>query len=388
MLNRRILRFKALKALYAYHKTRIANRDWAAERMNTKFEPNWLAETPPRVKELEQQYQEAKAIFLEIVETGKEEQAPSSKLGKEAVLEAFQFYEQQVQKDKQRIRKQMLAEAEGIYETYALVLSLVLALADYSEADAEIRRNKSFDREPVYDNEYKLVRNAWIQKLRTLDEFQDLQQRYPLTWPEEKVRSWFKKLMKQPWYETYAALPEANYDEDVQAVDELIRNFIFKDEAIVEFFEERELQWSENRPILRNMLLRTVKNAKKEDDTLTLQPLAQNWENDRFFFEELFDIALEQESRNDELIIERLKGWELERVALTDRLVLQLALTELLHFQSIPVKVTINEYVELAKNYSPPKSREFINGVLDRLSQSLQKEGKLKKSGRGLIDNK
>ncbi|MEM6297531.1 MAG: transcription antitermination factor NusB [Bacteroidota bacterium] len=388
MLNRRILRFKALKALYAYHKTRAANRDWAAERMNAKFEPNWLSETPPRLKELEKQYEEAKTIFLEIVETGKEDKAPASKLGKEAVLEAYQFYGQQVHKDKQRIRKQMLEEAEGIYETYGLVLSLVVALADYAQTDAEARRNKSFDREPVYDNEYKLVRNTWIEKLRALDEFEDLRQRYPLTWEEEKVRTWFRKLSQQPWYETYAALPEASYEEDMQAVDELIRNFIFKDEAIVEFFEERELQWSENRPILRNMLLRTVKNAKKEEDTLALQPLAQNWENDRFFFEELFDIALEEETQNDELITERLKGWELERVALTDRLVLQLALTELLHFQSIPVKVTINEYVELAKNYSPPKSREFINGMLDRLSESLQKEGKLKKSGRGLIDNK
>lgn len=391
MLNRRILRFKALKALYAYRKARDANQLWVAERMKADFEPDWLAKTPPDIKALEAAYEEARRSFLEI--TCREGQpqaniAPSSAKAKQAVRQAFQFYEGQIEKDRQRIRRQMLEEAEGIYKTYLLMLQLLCDLATYAETDAENRKKRVYDREPVYENEYKLSRNQWIQKLRKLEQFERLRQQYAPKWDEGLLREWYGKLREQEWYQEYCALPEADYAQDWQAVDDIVRKFIFAHEAVVEHFEERDLQWVENRPILRNMLLRTLKNAKTEAKELELQPLARNWENDKFFFEELFDQTVAHEIEHDELIRERLKNWELDRVALTDRLILQLALTELFYFQSIPTKVTINEYVELTKKYSPPKSREFVNGLLDRLTQALVAEGKIRKSGRGLIDNR
>src|SRR5690606_36366632 len=106
------------------------------------------------------------------------------------------------------------------------------------------------------------------------------------------------------------------------------------------------------------------------------------------FVEKLFDAAINLSERNKQLIATNTRNWEVERLPLTDRIILEMAIGELISFPNVPVKVSINEYIELAKNYSTPKSRQFINGILDVIAKELQDSGEIKKSGRGLIDNK
>ena len=134
------------------------------------------------------------------------------------------------------------------------------------------------------------------------------------------------------------------------------------------------------------MLIKTFKFASVEE--LALQPLAMNWEDDKYYFIDLFNNVLDNEESYEKIIIDQTQNWEGDRLAMTDLLILKLGLAEMIHFPSIPVKVSINEYIELAKNYSTPKSGQFVNGLLDVLSQKLQKENIIRKSGRGLIDNK
>lgn len=282
----------------------------------------------------------------------------------------------------------MTAEAEGLYQTYLLIWQLLIELAQDAYNEAQARRNRAYSPEPIYENEYKLYHNQWLAKLQQDDHFQTLQQSHRLQWDAQTIRTWYRRLEEQDWYQTYQALPQASFADDYAILDQIIREFIFRDEVVLVFFEERELQWEQNQSILRNMLLRTLKNTPTQDDPILLQPLAKSWEEDKDFFEDLFDQTLAHQAENTQRIAERLNNWELERIALTDRIILQMALTELLHFQSIPIKVSINEYVEMTKKYSPPKSKEFVNGLLDRLAQAFAEEGKIKKSGRGLLDNK
>jgi N utilization substance protein B len=137
------------------------------------------------------------------------------------------------------------------------------------------------------------------------------------------------------------------------------------------------------------MVEKTIKAFDPDDkEVLSLHALSLNWEEDKEFMEKLYDEAIDLEPHYRELIARNTRNWEVDRLPLTDRIILEMAIAELLNFPSIPVKVTINEYIELAKNYSTPKSRQFINGILDVIAKELKDSGALRKSGRGLIDNK
>ena len=133
---------------------------------------------------------------------------------------------------------------------------------------------------------------------------------------------------------------------------------------------------------------KTMKSLNEETGDLEIQKLSLDWDEDKVFIERLFVASSKLEPAYHELIANNTKNWEVDRLPLTDRVILEMAIAELTEFPNIPVKVTINEYIELAKQYSTPKSRQFINGILDVIARELKDLGKIKKSGRGLMDNK
>ena len=149
-----------------------------------------------------------------------------------------------------------------------------------------------------------------------------------------------------------------------------------------------DISWSEDKHILKSMIVKTFKNIEKENDTIDPILLSNNWEEDKDFFEKLFEITVGHDKEYEKLIAEKSKNWDIERIAIMDKIILKMALCEMIHFPSIPVKVSINEYIELSKNFSTPKSKKFVNGILDVLSEELKDQGIIKKSGRVLIDNK
>jgi N utilization substance protein B len=134
---------------------------------------------------------------------------------------------------------------------------------------------------------------------------------------------------------------------------------------------------------------KTVKSFDPQAKTpLALHTLSVNWDDDKEFIEKLYEVGSQLEPKYKALIANNTRNWEVDRLPLTDRIILEMAIAEMIIFPNIPVKVSINEYIELAKNYSTPKSRQFVNGILDVMSKELKTTGELKKSGRGLIDNK
>lgn len=135
-----------------------------------------------------------------------------------------------------------------------------------------------------------------------------------------------------------------------------------------------------------NLADKTLKSF--EDNKITIQKLSLDWEDDKDFINKLFKNTIDLDDEYKQLIAKNTKNWEVDRLPLTDRAILEMALTEMIHFPNIPVKVTINEYIELSKEYSTPKSRQFVNGILDVMSKNMKDFGAIKKSGRGLIDNK
>ena len=150
------------------------------------------------------------------------------------------------------------------------------------------------------------------------------------------------------------------------------------------------MNWSENKSIVRSLstkVIKTITGTEDEADEI-LPELALNWEEDKEFFQDIYNFTIASEKEYSELIANTTKNWDVERIALTDRVILIMALSEMVNFSSIPTKVSINEYIDISKTYSTPKSKQFVNGLLDTLSKELTENGKIRKSGRGLIDNK
>jgi len=153
-----------------------------------------------------------------------------------------------------------------------------------------------------------------------------------------------------------------------------------------DMLEEESIFWVDDLDLAASMAIKTIKTIKEGDDDLELLPLWREDDDDKAFMEDLFTQTLALGEESEAMIKESAQNWELERIATTDRILMKMAIAEAQTFPSIPLKVTLNEYIELSKYYSTPKSHGFINGILDQLFAGLKAEGKIKKVGRGLIE--
>jgi N utilization substance protein B len=273
----------------------------------------------------------------------------------------------------------MVADAERIYNYYISILTLAGAFSDVAKADKKVN----------HDN---FVSNAWIVALRNSEQLRKEGLRLNKMWEGrmDQVRTWFRDVVRQDSeYQVYLDKKHPPVDEQKKFANHLFKRIIFGKNSISGQFEEEVLLWEEDKDIVKGMVEKTIKVFDpKATSTLSLHALSLNWEEDREFMEKLYDLAIDLEPQHRDLIGQNTRNWEVDRLPLTDKIILEMAIAELLNFPSIPVKVTINEYIELAKNYSTPKSRQFINGILDVIATALKESGSVKKSGRGLIDNK
>ena len=203
---------------------------------------------------------------------------------------------------------------------------------------------------------------------------------------QDRLSQWYKEIKNSPELANeFDGTPE-NLEDELKKLRYIFKSVLWKSESFQNFFEEYDRGWVENKDIIKSMVNKTLKSVTEEG--VTLAPLSYQWEDDKQFFEELFDRTIKEESWAEKLIADSAKNWKTDRIAQVDMALLKMALTEMINFPSIPVKVTINEYIELSKKYSTPKSKKFINGILDVLANDLTANGTIKKSGRGLIDNK
>jgi N utilization substance protein B len=206
----------------------------------------------------------------------------------------------------------------------------------------------------------------------------------------DRTKAWFKDVVRMDeGYLSYLDKKRPSLDDQKKFANHVFRKIVLGTTVINEYFEEEVLRWAEDKEIVKGLVEKTVKSFNPEaSPEISLHTLSLNWDDDKDFMEELYMQASSLDDQHKDLIARNTRNWEVERLPLTDRVILQMAIAELITFPNIPVKVTINEYIELAKNYSTPKSRQFVNGILDVIANELKDTGEVKKSGRGLIDNK
>jgi N utilization substance protein B len=379
MLNRRSLRIKVMQSLFALQQCKEASFELCLENINEAFAPDLNSMEVQDKPLLGQQKKTATKLFETAFAQGEHKVDHEDNKIKKAVNSAFVFYAAQIKKDNDFFRKNLVVEVEKIYEHYIATLSLAAAFAELAEADKKVS-HKNF------------LANAWMKAFRNSEVLKKEALKLGRHWQNEseKVRLWFRDVVRQDnEYLTYLDRKSPSIDDQRKFVSHLFKKVILGKTVINDFYEEEVLRWAEDKEIVKALVEKTVKSFNPQTDKeLTLHTLSLNWDDDKDFIHKLYDTATTLSGKHRELIANNTRNWEVERLPLTDRIILEMAIAELISFPNIPVKVTINEYIELAKTYSTPKSRQFINGILDVIAKELQETGDIKKSGRGLIDNK
>ncbi|UOQ54212.1 transcription antitermination factor NusB [Hymenobacter cellulosivorans] len=395
MLNRRTLRIKVMQALYAYHQAVGSDFMLAQDRIADAFAPDLNAPEAQDRKLLKGQQKMAEAIFREWHKGGSaaEVEKIDDKEVNDAVADAISFYQKAKAKDGTFYAGQMVHGAESIHTQYLHLLNLPDALLRVIEEEKqrEARRFTPSKETPLDTTRFE--ENQVIQKLVGNKQLLDLTIRRNAQWTGEDDmealrKAWRNEIKPDAEFQSYLAAPAGNYAEDQELLKYLYKNFVFKGESLPAYLEEDDQNWEENRSVVKNLVVKTLKMLDEAaDENLELMSLSANWVDDKEFAETLYKQTLADDERYEKLIAESVQNWDVERVALTDKILLKMALCEMHLFRGIPVKVTINEYIEISKMYSTPKSKQFVNGILDKLAQDLTASGAIRKSGRGLLDN-
>ena len=378
-----------MQALYALRQAEFSNQQLALDGINDLFQPDLNSMEPQNKRQLEGYRKLASLLFEEAVKTNQpahDDDSPRNVL--KAANEGFVFYQSRAKKDRQHLAQMMLKQVNGIYDDYLRVLLLLIELGHAARIDRE-RRYRDVDEVP-FPFESDLNDNSIIKALADHQPLRNEALRHGISWTDELgfVRKALREVLKaDDTYRAYCEKESHTADEDQALIQYILRTLIFKHEVIRDQLAEIDLSWTENSDVVRGLAIRTLKSAQGLTG-LQLEPLTDDWEEDELFLNTLFEKAIDNHADYEQLVTDQLQNWDVERVALLDKIILTLAVCELLNFPNIPVKVTINEYIELAKVYSTPKSGKFVNGILDNLSEKLQASGRLRKSGRGLLDNK
>ncbi len=305
----------------------------------------------------------------------------------------YSFYHQSIQSDdinklQLKISKELDKSVRGIEKNFYDFLSISIIFKKINEEKREIARGEKIKKSK---SRFNLSDNKAINFLETNSSVIDGLIKHENKWnkDEEEIRVWYKILLEEDFYKEYTGIDVPTFEDDYRFFVELSLKFLLKNEVVIKFFEDNNIFWNEDVLIVRSMLKKTVKSMNSLNfNTFAVASLSEDIKEDLKFASSLFDIVVQNTSEYDKYIKKYAKNWDLERITLMDRSILRMGIGEMIAFSNIPLKVTINECIDIAKNYSSPKSSKFINGLLDVISLNLLKEGKIIKSGKGLIDNK
>ncbi len=202
---------------------------------------------------------------------------------------------------------------------------------------------------------------------------------------DEYVKIIFTELLDHDFAQEYLKIEQPNFKEDRSFILDVFKQVVAPNEKLHDYIEDKSISWVDDMPVVNTAIVSFLKKLKKSDDDMLALPKLVKDQEDLEFAAELFKKTKLHEKRYLEIIDEKTPNWDRDRIAQLDVLMIQMGICEFQKFPSIPVKVTINEYLELAKEYSTPKSNIFINGILDKISKEFSDNGELNKIGRGLM---
>ena len=305
------------------------------------------------------------------------------------VLQLLYAYFQSEENNIPKAEKELLNTIERMYDMY---LYLLLSLSEMKRAAenklADKKKKIRPSEEDLHPN-VKFVSNEIITALENSSSLKVLCEKRKLNWMgvenQELFRKIFQHTLENETYFQYMNNGMTGFEEDRAFAISIFKEDLANSYLLYHYFEEKSINWIDDLDLCCSMVIKSIKGIQENEEFISL-PLFKENDDEKEFLVQLFLKTLQNNKESEELIGELADNWELDRIAKMDMLLLKMGLTELQIFPSIPTKVTLNEYIEISKFYSTPKSNLFINGILDKAIGKLTLEKKIVKTGRGLIN--
>jgi N utilization substance protein B len=283
--------------------------------------------------------------------------------------------------------KELLFSIQKAYELYHYLFLLIVEVADYAQTRIDIGLNKKIPAFEDLNPNKKFLKNTVLEQIRNniqLNEYLSIKKLSWVNYPE-LIKGLYNELISSESYKNYMTNNSSSYADDKAFICSVYKNIISRYEPLYIDLEEQSIYWNDEIEFIIGIIIKTIKKFNDKDpEEAKLLPLFKNKEDEEFSKRLLHKVILNHSSYSD-LIKKYSMNWDVERIAFMDILFMQMAIAEVIEFSSIPVKVTLNEYLELSKYYSTPKSNQFINGILDKIFEELKSTDQIKKQGRGLI---
>ncbi len=298
------------------------------------------------------------------------------------VVQIVYAYYQNGGKNLDTAEKELFFSLNKAYDLYNYLLLLMVEVTKYAEKCVLAGKSKMRPTPEELNPNMKFIENRFVAQLECNEQLCAFTETQKKSWDndEEFVKSFYEKIQETEYYQEYMADPYRSYEVDRELWRKIYKNLIFNNPELDALLEEQSLYWNDDKEIVDTFVLKTI---KRFDVKLgAKQPLLPEYkdEEDQEYARRLFRRTILNADYYRHLMMENMRNWNLDRVAFMDLIIMQIALAEILSFPNIPVSVSLNEYVELAKLYSTPKSPGFINGMLDAIVNQLKKEGKLTKN--------
>ena len=301
------------------------------------------------------------------------------------VLQALYAWHQSPERDLVKAERAFLKSLQEVKELYIFLLLFLVEIRDYAANFIEESKIKKLPTKEDLNPNTKFIENLFLNELKDDTNLLSLAAEFKLSYVSdfEMVKKIFFNLKKTQDYQEYMAVKDQDFCSDKNFVSKIFGKFLIEENHFQHLLEDKNIHWDDDLPFIASMVVKTIKHSEK--GKIDLMALFKDKEDEQFCLD-LFRKTIIHSDIFTELISSKTSNWEIERVAQLDLLLMQMALTEILEMPTVPVKVAMNEYIDMAKYYSTPKSKNFVNGILDSLLIEFKKEGTIKKTGRGLIE--
>jgi N utilization substance protein B len=283
-------------------------------------------------------------------------------------------------------KKKLHGMVDTVEKEFYFIAYIISQLSLLEEADVKQRADKWVPTEEDKRAIAKMAENPFIKVLQESSDLAYHVKKHKLAHHEDAsvVRSIFREVKKSSHYREYLA-SENDPQKDRKFLVAVFNHYILPNELFQQHFEEIFITWPVDEETVEVLVNKFLKNFPYQVETPPdLYQYPPSWDEDMKFMEQLFEVTLKSGDEFSDFVANKSKNWDVERLAVLDNIILKMAISEFLYFESIPVKVSLNEYIDISKNFSTPKSKKFVNGVLDKILKSFKDEGKIKKTGRGL----
>ena len=286
-----------------------------------------------------------------------------------------------------KYEKDLQKSLEKSYDLYHLFFILLLDVHRYALDKIELRKSKFIASDEDRNPNERFVNNAVIKQIENTEGLFVYTDANALNWSAtpELIKHIYTVMVESESYKAYMASPDSSYEADQKFVMNFFSEYMVDDDMLYQVLEENSIYWNDDIEFVLSMNIKTVEKLKETSERMALMKLYKN-DDDRRFATDLFCKTVLNHDANNTIIRSTIKNWDLERLAQMDLLIIEMAMSEITSFESIPVKVSLNEYIDLAKFYSTDRSNAFVNGILDKIVNQMKAEGKIKKTGRGLIE--